>query len=69
MYTMTPSGNVIVDMHPHLPCVSLAAGLSGHGFKFAPVLGEALADLAIDGKTSLPIEFLGLARHREASGH
>ena len=68
MYTMTPNGNFIVDRHPRWPQVSLVAGLSGHGFKFAPVLGEALADLAIDGKTSQPIEFLGLARHREASG-
>jgi glycine/D-amino acid oxidase-like deaminating enzyme len=67
MYTLTPSGNFIVDLHPRWPQVSLVAGLSGHGFKFAPVLGEALADLAIDGRTSLPIGFLGLARHHEAS--
>jgi glycine/D-amino acid oxidase-like deaminating enzyme len=39
-----------------------AAGLSGHGFKFTPVLGEALADLAVDGKSDLPIEFLALSR-------
>jgi glycine/D-amino acid oxidase-like deaminating enzyme len=39
-----------------------AAGLSGHGFKFTPVLGEALADLALDGQSSLPIGFLSCGR-------
>ncbi len=34
----------------------------GHGFKFTPVLGELLADLALDGKTELPYEFLRLDR-------
>jgi len=62
MYTLSPDENFIVDQHPHYPQVYFAAGLSGHGFKFAPVLGEALADLAIDGRTELPIEFLGLRR-------
>jgi len=36
----------------------IACGFSGHGFKFMPVLGEALADLAINGSTPLPIGFL-----------
>jgi sarcosine oxidase len=62
MYTLSPDENFIVDQHPHYPQAYFAAGLSGHGFKFAPVLGEALADLAIDGRTELPIEFLGLQR-------
>jgi sarcosine oxidase len=64
MYTMSPDEHFIVDRYPGLPQVSFVAGLSGHGFKFAPVLGEALADLATDGRTSLPIEFLGLQRFR-----
>jgi glycine/D-amino acid oxidase-like deaminating enzyme len=58
MYTMTPDGHFVVDRHPRHQQVVLAAGLSGHGFKFAPALGEALADLVLSGKTSLPIEFL-----------
>lgn len=62
MYTMTPDEHFIVDRHPNDPGVVLAAGLSGHGFKFAPVLGEALADLALDGTTPLPIGFLSLDR-------
>ena len=44
------------------PRVVFAAGLLGHGFKFAPVLGLALAELALDGKTQLPIDFLSLNR-------
>ena len=58
MYTMTQDEHFVVDVHPSHPQVSFAAGLSGHGFKFTPVLGEALADLALSGATSLPIGFL-----------
>jgi len=62
MYTMTPDEHFVVDRHPSHPQVVFAAGLSGHGFKFAPVLGEALADLALDGRTDLPIGFLNCSR-------
>ncbi|MBM3460918.1 MAG: N-methyl-L-tryptophan oxidase [Armatimonadetes bacterium] len=62
MYTMTPDENFVVAVHPHHPNVSIAAGFSGHGFKFAPVIGEILADLAVDGRTRRPIEFLGVER-------
>ncbi len=58
MYTMSPDENFIVDVHPLHTQVCFATGLSGHGFKFTCVLGEALADLAIGSKTSLPIGFL-----------
>ena len=40
LYTMTPDGHFVVDRHPAHPQVVLAAGLSGHGFKFVPVLGQ-----------------------------
>ncbi len=50
LYTMTPDEHFVVGTHPHHPTVTLAAGFSGHGFKFAPVIGEALADLATRGK-------------------
>lgn len=64
MYTMTPDGHFIVDRHPRHPQVTLAAGFSGHGFKFAPLIGEALADLTTHGTTELPIGFLALKRFR-----
>jgi sarcosine oxidase len=66
LYTLTPDQHFIVDIHPEWDNVSIAAGFSGHGFKFAPVIGEALADLALDQSTDLPIEFLRLRRF---SGH
>lgn len=62
MYTMTPDENFLVDRVPGVPQAVFAAGLSGHGFKFASVLGEALVDLAITGASPLPIAFLGLDR-------
>jgi monomeric sarcosine oxidase len=62
MYTMSPDEHFIVDRHPDLANVVFAAGLSGHGFKFVPVLGRALADMALDRGTDLPIDFLSLKR-------
>jgi sarcosine oxidase len=62
MYTMTRDAHFVVDQHPRHPQVVFAAGLSGHGFKFTCVLGEVLAELAIDGRARLPIEFLSAAR-------
>jgi glycine/D-amino acid oxidase-like deaminating enzyme len=47
MYTMTPDEDFIIDRHPRHANVSFAAGFSGHGFKFATVVGEHLADLAM----------------------
>lgn len=61
MYTMSPDAHFIVDRHPEQEGLVFAAGLSGHGFKFVGVLGSALADLTLDGRTELPIGFLGLA--------
>ncbi len=58
MYTMTPDEHFIVDRHPAHANVHFGAGFSGHGFKFAPVIGECLAELAIDGQSRHPIHFL-----------
>ena len=62
LYTMTPDDDFIVDRHPEFSNVVFAAGFSGHGFKFAPLIAVALADLALLGETSLPIGFLSLGR-------
>lgn len=65
LYTMTPDNHFVVDRHSDLPGLVYAAGFSGHGFKFAPVIGEVLADLALDGATAQPIEFLSARRFAE----
>ena len=62
LYTMTPDQHFVIDRHPEWSNVAFAAGFSGHGFKFCPVVGEALADLAQSGKTPLPIQFLAQSR-------
>lgn len=61
-YTNSPDGHFIIGRHPRHERVSIACGLSGHGFKFSSVLGEALADLAQTGSSDLPIGFLGPER-------
>lgn len=48
MYTMTPDEHFLIDRYPGKERVIYAAGFSGHGFKFTPVVGEYLATLAID---------------------
>jgi sarcosine oxidase len=62
LYTHSPDSHFVIDRHPAHECVTLACGFSGHGFKFASVVGEVLADLVLVGKTSLPAQFLGLGR-------
>ncbi|WP_028538691.1 N-methyl-L-tryptophan oxidase [Paenibacillus sp. J14] len=50
-YEMSPDEDFIIDRHPEHPQVWVAGGFSGHGFKFASVIGERLADLVEKGKT------------------
>ena len=52
MYTLTPDHDFVVGAHPQHPRVVVAAGFSGHGFKFVPLIGEVLADLVVDGETA-----------------
>ncbi len=55
LYTMTPDQHFVIDHLPNAPNTTIAAGFSGHGFKFASVVGEILADLATVGTTRHPI--------------
>ena len=52
MWTNTPDHHFVLATHPRHPEVVVAGGCSGHAFKFVPVIGEILADLAVDGKTA-----------------
>lgn len=62
LYTNTPDLHFAVGIHPKDPRVTVMSACSGHGFKFAGVLGEAVADLVTEGKSSLDISFIGLDR-------
>jgi sarcosine oxidase len=55
MYTTTPDEHFVLTTHPQHPEVVIAAGFSGHGFKFVPVMGEIIGDLVVDGATRHPI--------------
>ncbi|MDA8019684.1 MAG: N-methyl-L-tryptophan oxidase [Thermoanaerobaculia bacterium] len=59
LYTNTPDYHFVLGRHPGQPRVVIGTGFSGHGFKFAPVVGEILADLATDTE---PCFDLGLFR-------
>jgi sarcosine oxidase len=62
MYSLTPDGNFVIDFHPAHSNVILCGGFSGHGFKFAPVIGEIAAELALEGGSRHQIDFLSLKR-------
>jgi sarcosine oxidase len=65
MFTNSPDEHFIVDVHPQYPQVSIAAGFSGHGFKFCSVIGEIMADLAVEGDTSHDIGLFRLSRFQK----
>ena len=62
MFTNSPDEHFIIGVLPNHPQVSVAAGFSGHGFKFASVVGEIMGDLATRGETRHDIELLRLDR-------
>lgn len=62
LYTNSPDGHFMLGPLEDDARVCLAAGFSGHGFKFAPVIGECLAQLTLDGQSVHPIEFLSPRR-------
>jgi glycine/D-amino acid oxidase-like deaminating enzyme len=62
LYTMTPDEHFIVDRHPQIGNLVFAAGFSGHGFKFAPAIGEALVQMSLDETSSLALGFLSMKR-------
>ncbi|MGH2368727.1 MAG: N-methyl-L-tryptophan oxidase [Chloroflexota bacterium] len=58
LYTNTPDEHFVVDRHPEVPGVFYAGGFSGHGFKFASVIGEILADLTTKDQATPAADFL-----------
>jgi sarcosine oxidase len=64
LYTVTRDHDFIIDRLPHAPQIVVASPCSGHGFKFAPVIGEIVADLALEGETAHDIRRFRLGRFR-----
>lgn len=62
LFTNSPDEHFILDTHPEVPQVCLAAGFSGHGFKFASVVGEIMADLATEGRSALDLSLFRFHR-------
>lgn len=57
MYTMTEDEHFVLDRHPRFEQVAIAAGFSGHGFKFAPIVGRQLIRL-LEGEPDPDCDFL-----------
>jgi sarcosine oxidase len=62
MYTNTPDEDFVIDVHPDDPRVVVISACSGHGFKFAPVIGDIAADLVSDGRTARDISRFSISR-------
>ncbi len=62
LYANTPDRNFVVDFHPEEKGIVLVSACSGHGFKFASVIGEVVSDLAVEGRTAHELFFLRLGR-------
>ncbi len=62
IFELSPDEHFLIDRHPEAENVVVAAGFSGHGFKFCSVVGEILADLALEGATRHEIGLFRLGR-------
>ena len=62
IFTNTPDEHFIIDKHPDHPHVAIAAGFSGHGYKFSSVVGEILGDLVTEGRTPFDISLFSATR-------
>jgi sarcosine oxidase len=62
LFTNTPDHDFIIDFHPGHPRVLVSSACSGHGFKFASVIGEIQADLVTSGKSRFDLSPFRIAR-------
>jgi len=60
LYENSPDKHFLIDRLPDRPSVVFAGGFSGHGFKFASIVGEILADLVTEGRATSDADFLKL---------
>jgi sarcosine oxidase len=65
LYTLSPDRHFVIGRHPEAEGVTVAVGFSGHGMKFAPVVGEVLAGLSLEGRTEHRIELFHPVRFQK----
>lgn len=65
LYTMAPDGDFVIDRVPGRPNIVVASPCSGHGFKFAPAVGQALVELAFGGRTGLDLSRFRIGRFQQ----
>lgn len=68
MYTVTPDEQAVIDRHPQFSNIIIAAGFSGHGFKLAPAVGKAVAELVLHKKASYDMRPFSVSRFAHTSG-
>src|SRR5205085_4792262 len=68
MYANTPDGHFVIGPHPASDRVLVVSACSGHGFKFAPAIGEVLSDLLVEGFTRFDLELFAPGRFAPAYG-
>lgn len=62
MFTNTPDENFVIDKHPKHDHIAIAAGFSGHGYKFSSAVGEVLSELVTTGETKQDISLFKATR-------
>lgn len=62
LYTVTPDFKFVIDSHPQYPQIIIASPCSGHGFKHSAAIGEALSELAIEGKSHFDLSAFKIKR-------
>ena len=62
LYTNTPDAHFLLDLHPKRPNIVVASPCSGHGFKFAPAIGESIADLALERRSDHDLHLFSFER-------
>lgn len=64
VYTLTPDESFLLGTSREHPAVAYVSACSGHGFKFAPAIGEAMSELVLDGRTTVDLAPFDAARFR-----
>lgn len=68
LYTETPDEDFIIDAHPHCPNILIAAGFSGHGFKFCSLVGRIMCEMVLNGRTTFNISHFRIDRPIPSDG-